>query len=72
LSELSARFDAAHDFSASGNRIYFSLPTTWTGRTHGRRFEENGAWAFVLDRRGAAWRIIGYGWAVYAYSEAQK
>jgi hypothetical protein len=69
LSDLAARFDAAHDFSIDGDRAYFSLPTTWTGRTHGRTFEEHGAWAFVLERRAGAWRILGYGWAVFAYQE---
>jgi hypothetical protein len=69
LSELTARFAAAHDFSVAGIRAYFSLPTTWTGRTHGRSFEEHGAWAFVLERRGSEWRILGYGWGVTAYSE---
>ena len=70
LSELSARFADAHDFSRAGNRCYFSLPTTWTGFTHGRRFEEHGAWAFVIERHGAAWRILGYGYGVTTYTEA--
>jgi hypothetical protein len=72
LSGLAARFDKAHDFTKSGNRVYFSLPTTWSGRTHGRSFEEHGAWAFVLERDRAAWRIVGYGWGVFAYQEAEK
>src|SRR5580698_8805935 len=46
LSELSAQFAEAHDFNQSGNRCYFSLPTTWTGLSHERKFEEHGAWAF--------------------------
>jgi hypothetical protein len=70
LTELAAHLDAAHDFSQVGNRVYFSLPTTWTGRTHGRTFEEHGAWSFVLIRQPAAgWRIAGYGWGVTAYAE---
>jgi hypothetical protein len=72
LSGLAARFDAAYDFSQSGNRVYFSLPTTWSGRTHGRTFEEHGAWAFVLEQRTGTWRILGYGWGVFAYQEADK
>jgi hypothetical protein len=72
LSELAAHFAEAHDFSTAGDRAYFSLPTTWTGFTHGRSFEEHGAWAFVVQRHGTSWRIIGYGWAVYAYSEASR
>jgi len=69
ITELVAQFGDAYDFSESGGRAYFSLPTTWTGRSQGRRFEEHGAWAFVLQRRGAKWRILGYGWGVTAYSE---
>jgi hypothetical protein len=72
LSELRAQFAEAHDFSQSGNRCYFSLPTTWTGLTHGRRFEEYGAWAFVIERHGAAWRILGYGYGVTTYTEAAQ
>ncbi len=70
LSELSAQFEDAHDFSQSGNRCYFSLPTTWTGLTHGRRFEEHGAWAFVVERHGATYEILGYGYGVTTYTEA--
>lgn len=70
LSELAVHFDAAHDFSQVGRRVYFSLPTTWTGRTHGRTFEERGAWSFVLVRQpSAGWRIAGYGWGVTTYTE---
>ncbi len=72
LSALAAHFAEAHDFNSAGDRAYFSLPTTWTGFTHGRGFEEHGAWAFVVQRHGTAWRIIGYGWAVYGYSEASR
>lgn len=72
LSELSVEFAEAHDFSQSGNRCYFSLPTTWTGLTHDRRFEEHGAWAFVIERRGAAWRILGYGYGVTTYVETAQ
>jgi len=73
LSGLAAQFDPAHDFTKSGNRVYFSLPTTWSGRTHGRSFEEHGAWAFVLERRREeAWRIVGYGWGVFSYQEAEQ
>jgi hypothetical protein len=70
LSALAAGFGAAHDFTAAGGRAYFSLPTTWTGRTHGRNFQERGAWAFVLERHGRDWRILGYGWGVTGYRES--
>jgi hypothetical protein len=69
LSELAVHFGTAHDFSLSKGRAYFSLPTTWTGRTHGRRFEEHGAWSFVLVREAVGWRILGYGWGVTRYTE---
>jgi hypothetical protein len=75
LTELAASFDAAHDFNAAGNRVYFALPTIWTGRDGGRHFEEHGVWSFVLERTSAperdpAWRIVGYGWGVNSYSES--
>ena len=70
LAGLAAEFGAARDFSRVGRRAYFSLPTTWRGFTHGRRFEERGAWAFVLERGAAGWRIKSYGWGVTAYTES--
>jgi len=69
LTGIEARFGPAYDFSEAGGRAYFSLPTTWTGLTHGRRFEEHGAWAFVLERHGNGWRIKAYGWGVTQYTE---
>jgi hypothetical protein len=72
LADLAATFGAANDFSQSGNRVYFSLPTTWTGVAAGKHFEEHGAWAFVLVQEGAAWRILSYGWAVTAHSEPPR
>ena len=69
LKNLAATFGEAHDFKQSGKRVYFSLPTTWTGLTHGKHFEEHGAWSFVLQQEGAGWLIVGYGWGVTAYSE---
>ena len=69
LKNLAATFGEAHDFKRAGNRVYFSLPTTWTGLTQGKRFEEHGAWSFVLVQEDAGWRIAGYGWGVTAYSE---
>ena len=38
LKAMAATFGEAHDFSQSGRRVYFSLPTTWTGFTHGKHF----------------------------------
>jgi hypothetical protein len=69
LSEMAATFGEAQDFNQSGKRVYFSLPTTWTGLAQGRRFEEHGAWSFVLEQDDAGWRIVGYGWGVTTHSE---
>lgn|GEM_PF-887167 len=72
LAQLALTFGEAHDYSRAGKRVYFSLPTTWTGRTHGRLFVEHGAWAFVLQRETSGWRIAGYGWGVTNYSESAQ
>jgi hypothetical protein len=66
---LVAKFGPARDFSESGNRAYFSLPTTWTGVLNGSHFEEFGAWAFVLERDGTKWRVLGYGWGITSRNE---
>ena len=67
LASLKASFGAAQDFSVDGDLAYFSLPTTWTGTTRGRKFSEDGGWAFVLVRHGSEWRVQSYGWAVTSY-----
>jgi len=67
--ELAVKFDAARDFSVSGDKAYFCLPTTWTGLTHGKRFEEHGAWAFVVRRGADGWRIIAYGWGETSHAD---
>jgi hypothetical protein len=72
LKDLAATFGEAHDFNRAGNRVYFSLPTTWTGLTRGKHFEEHGGWSFVLEQETVGWRILGYGWAVTAYSETPR
>ena len=68
LANLQVSFGEAHDFSVDGELAYFSLPTTWTGSTKGRKFSEDGGWAFVLARHGAGWRVQNYGWAVTRYA----
>jgi hypothetical protein len=65
-SNLRHAFGPAYDFSRSGERVYFSLPTTWRGTSGGKAFTENGGWSFVLVQQGGAWRVRGYGWAVTA------
>lgn len=64
LSELSADFAQPITFERDAGRVYFSLPTTWTGKSNGQRFVEHGAWAFVLTSTRNGWRIRSYSWAV--------
>ena len=66
LSQLQWRFGPAQDFAHEGEVAYFVLPTTWTGKTHGRALSEDGGWAFVLERGQGRWRIRSYAWAVTA------
>jgi len=62
LKELKCEFGKAHDFERTEDRVYFVLPTTWRGLQPGSRFEEHGAWAFVLRKSAGQWRILAYGW----------
>jgi hypothetical protein len=64
LSGLTHTFSAAYNFSTSGDRAYFSLPTRWTGRAGTQGFVEDGGWSFVLVEEKGEWRVLGYGWAV--------
>ena len=66
LTDLVWRFGEPQDFVLEGERAYFVLPTTWTGKTHGRAFSEDGGWAFVLESGQGCWRIRSYAWAVTA------
>jgi hypothetical protein len=66
LSDLHHGFAPAQDFARDGRTAYFVLPTTWTGKAHGRPFSEDGGWAFVLEEHGDRWRIRCYAWAVTA------
>jgi len=66
---LGHKFGQPQDFSRTGDRAFFALPTTWKGTYRGTPFIETGGWAFVLveqaDATGArAWRVQSYGWAV--------
>ena len=62
LRDLKFSFGPAHDFERTGDRVFFVLPTTWQGIYKDRRFEEHGAWSFVLKNTAGQWRILGYGW----------
>ena len=66
ITALRHSFGPAHDFSRTGDRAYFSLPTIWRGVIRGKPFTENGGWAFVLTKQKGVWRVRGYGWAVIA------
>jgi hypothetical protein len=62
VKDLKFNFGTAHDFERTGDRVYFVLPTTWVGWQPGGRFEEHGAWSFVLENSSGQWRILAYGW----------
>jgi len=62
LKDLKFSFGPAHDFERTGDRVFFVLPTTWRGFYKDRRFEEHGAWSFVLKNTAGQWRILAYGW----------
>ena len=66
LTNLQHRFGEAQDFALADGTAYFVLPTTWTGKSHGRAFSEDGGWAFVLIHDQGRWRIRSYAWAVTA------
>jgi hypothetical protein len=62
LRDLKFTFRPAHAFERTGDRVYLVLPTTWRGLYKDRRFEEHGAWSFVLKNTSGQWRINAYGW----------
>ena len=62
LRDLKVTFGSANAFERTGDRVYFVLPTTWRGTYKDRRFEEHGAWSFVLTNSTGQWRILAYGW----------
>jgi len=64
VTALRHRFGQPHNFSRSGDLVFLSLPTQWSGVGGGRPFTERGGWCFVLTKQGDQWRIRNYGWAV--------
>lgn len=66
--DLHHSFGLPQDYSRSGDRAFFALPTTWTGTFRGTAFVETGGWAFVLTKQPAGWRVQSYGWAVTGIS----
>ena len=71
LTELRVSFGTPQDFERSGGRVFFTLPTVWTGKAAGRHFVERGGWAFILVRESNAWRIRSYAWAMTSYKNRQ-
>jgi hypothetical protein len=69
LTALRYRFGEAHDFSRTGDQVFFSLPTIWSGIAHGRPFTESGGWAFLLTKTDREWRVRSYAWAVIESSQ---
>ncbi|MEJ0025858.1 MAG: hypothetical protein WDN01_07515 [Rhizomicrobium sp.] len=64
LSDMAFSFAPALDFSVHGDRAYFCVPVTWTGKLHGRPFHELGGKSIVLQKEDGAWRVAAYAWAV--------
>jgi hypothetical protein len=61
---LKHTFGPVQNFAVDGDLVFLSLPTHWTGISNGRRFDEDGGWAFVLVKKQGEWRVKNYGWAV--------
>lgn len=64
LEDLRPKFGDPQDFSVTGDRAFFTLPTSWRGLVQGTAFYEEGGWAFLLVRERDGWRLRSYGWAV--------
>jgi ketosteroid isomerase-like protein len=61
-------FGPPQDYSRTGDKAFFSLPTTWKGSYKDGTFTETGGWAFVLTKQRDGWRIQNYGWSVTGIS----
>lgn len=68
ISDLRHTFGPPQDFGRTGDTVYFSLPTRWTGVRDGRPFDEDGGWSFVQVLEDGAWRIRAYGWSVVRFA----
>ena len=67
ISDLRHTFGPRQDFGRTGDTVYFSLPTRWTGVRDGKPFDEHGGWSFVQVLEDGAWRIRAYGWSVTSF-----
>jgi hypothetical protein len=71
-SGLEHSFGGACDYGRAGGMVFFTLPTRWKGLARGRRFHEQGGWAFVLVQDDAAWRVRSDAWAVTEISADER
>ena len=69
ITDLQHAFSPPQDFGRTGDTVYFSLPTRWTGVRDGRPFDEHGGWLFVLVLEDREWRIRAYGWSVVSFAQ---
>jgi ketosteroid isomerase-like protein len=49
--------------SATGDRAYAVLPTTYSYKNKGKPVNERGLWTFSMQKVDAGWRITGWSWA---------
>ena len=68
VEHLHHSFGPPQDFSQTGDLVFFSVPTVWTGIDHGKPFTEHGGWSFLLVRQGRDWRVQAYAWSVVMVS----
>ncbi|SFK74886.1 hypothetical protein [Caulobacter sp. UNC279MFTsu5.1] len=69
IDDLRHAFGPPQDFGRTGDTVYFSLPTRWTGVRDGQPFDEHGGWSFVQALEGGRWRIRAYGWSVVSFTQ---
>jgi hypothetical protein len=67
IGDLRHTFGPPQDFGRTGDVVYFTLPTHWTGVRDGKPFDEDGGWSFVQAFEAGAWRVRAYGWAVVRF-----
>lgn len=70
ISDLRHVFSPPQDFGRTGDTVYFSLPTRWTGVRDGKRFDEHGGWSFTQVLERGRWRIRAYGWSVTSFVQS--
>lgn len=68
IGDLRHAFGPPQDFGRTGDTVYFSLPTRWTGVRDGKPFDEDGGWSLVQVLEDGVWRIRAYGWSVTRFA----